>query len=129
VPITGIHHIVIRVHDLDAAIASYRKLGLTLERTLETPAIGKQAIFSFPDGTFLELVAPLSADSAVAKALAARGEGVHTVALATDDIGGTVRTFEDGGASVIQDPSLDGIAFVHPKSAHGVLLQVSEVTP
>ena len=66
----GIDHVVIRVKDIDTAIESYRNLGLELTRTLETPAIGKQAIFSLADGTFIELVAPLSPDSAVGRAIA-----------------------------------------------------------
>ena len=124
--IKGIDHVVIRVKDLDAAIESYKKLGMTLERTLETPAIGKQAIFRLPDGTFIELVAPLSPDSPVGKALESRGEGVHTIAMAVDDVGETAAAFEGNGATVIKMPELDGIAFVHPKSTHGVLLQVME---
>ena len=46
-PLTGLDHVVIRVKDLDAAIESYRKLGLELTETRQTPAIGKQALFSF----------------------------------------------------------------------------------
>lgn len=124
--ITGIDHVVIRVKDIDAAIESYKKLGLELTRTLETPAIGKQAIFRLSDDTFIELVAPLSPDSAVGRALESRGEGVHTVALAVDDLNETVDALTTSGARVIQTDDLDGIAFVHPKSTHGVLLQVME---
>ena len=124
--IKGIDHVVIRVKDIDIAIESYKKLGMELTRTLETPAIGKQAIFRLADGTFIELVAPLSPDSAVGRAIESRGEGVHTVALAVDDFEKTVGDLTENGAKVIQTDGLDGIAFVHPKSAHGVLLQVME---
>ena len=124
--ITGIDHVVIRVKDLDAAIESYKKMGLELTRTAENPAIGKQAIFRLPDETFIELVAPLSPDSAVGRAIEKRGEGVHTVAMAVDNLDETVGTMKDGGATVIQTDDLEGIAFVHPKSTHGVLLQVME---
>ena len=122
----GIDHVVIRVKDIDTAIESYRNLGLELTRTLETPAIGKQAIFSLADGTFIELVAPLSPDSAVGRAIEKRGEGVHTVAFAVDDFEKTVEDLTESGAPVIQSDDLDGIAFIHPKSTHGVLLQVME---
>ena len=124
--IQGIDHVVIRVKDIDVAIESYKNLGMELTRTLETPAIGKQAIFSLPNGTFIELVAPLSPDSAVGRAIEKRGEGVHTVAFAVDDLEETVGSLTEGGAQVIQSDDLDGIAFVHPKSTHGVLLQVME---
>ena len=124
--ITGIDHVVIRVKDIDAAIESYRKLGMELTRTLETPAIGKQAIFRLSDDTFIELVAPLSPDSAIGRAIESRGEGVHTVALSVDDINETVGDLTQSGARVIQSEDLEGIAFVHPKSTHGVLLQIME---
>ena len=124
--IQGIDHVVIRVKDIDIAIESYKNMGLELTRTLETPAIGKQAIFSLPNGTFIELVAPLSPDSAVGRAIEKRGEGVHTVAFTVDDLEETVGALTEGGAQVIQSDDLDGIAFVHPKSTHGVLLQVME---
>ena len=124
--IQGIDHVVIRVKDIDTAIESYKNMGLELTRTLETPAIGKQAIFSLPNGTFIELVAPLSPDSAVGRAIEKRGEGVHTVAFTVDNLEETVGTLTGGGAQVIQPDDLDGIAFVHPKSTHGVLLQVME---
>ncbi len=127
--ITGIDHVVIRVKDIDAAIESYKNLGMELTRTLETPSIGKQAIFRLADGTFIELVAPLSPDSPVGRAIESRGEGVHTVALAVDDVNETVGVLTEGGARVIQAEGLDGIAFIHPKSTHGVLLQVMEKKP
>lgn len=123
--ITGIDHVVIRVNDLDIAIESYKNLGMELERTLETPAIGKQAIFRLADGTFIELIAPLSPESAIGRALESRGEGVHTVCFATEEFDKTVETLKETSARVIEDPALDGVAFIHPKSTHGVLLQLS----
>ena len=122
----GIDHVVIRVKDIDTAIESYRNLGLELTRTLETPAIGKQAIFSLADGTFIELVAPLSPDSAVGRAIEKRGEGVHTVAFSVDDFEKTVGDIKESGAQVIEMAELKDVAFVHPKSTHGVLLQVQK---
>lgn len=127
--ITGMHHVVIRVKDIDVAIESYRKLGLELTRTLETPSIGKQAIFGLADGTFIELVAPLSPDSPVGRAIESRGEGVHTVAFLVDDFEKTVGDIKEGGARIIQMEELQDTAFVHPKSTHGVLLQVEKNRP
>ncbi len=118
-----IDHVVVRVKDLDEGIASYRdKLGLTLARTGETDGIGKQAFFDLPGGGFIELVAPSAADSAVGKAIERNGEGVHTVAMAVDDLEATVAQMKDNGASII--PGGPDVAFVHPKTAHGVLLQL-----
>ncbi len=77
----GMDHIVVRVKDIDAGIKTYRdKLGMAMERTSESEALGiKQAFFPFDNGGFLEVVAPLGADSAVGKSIESRGEGVHTV--------------------------------------------------
>lgn len=124
--IIGIDHLVVRVKDLDVAIESYKNLGMELSRTMETDGIGKQAIFTLPDGTFVELVAPTDPNSPVGKAIESRGEGVHTVAFAVDDLESVVGTMKDGGARVIQSDNMPGQAFVHPKSSHGVLLQMSQ---
>lgn len=124
--ITGIDHIVVRVKDIDVGIESYKKMGLELTNTLETPGIGKQAIFRLADETFIELVAPTSPDSPVGSAIEKRGEGIHTVAFSVDDLDKTVEVIKASGATVIQPDDMKGTAFVHPKATHGVLLQVSE---
>ena len=124
--ITGLDHVVIRVKDIAVAIESYRKLGLELTNTLETPAIGKQAIFRMPNGTFIELVAPLSPDSPIGRAIEKRGEGVHSVVLTVNDFEKSVGDMKESGAQVIQTEELENNAFIHPKSTHGVLLQVQQ---
>ena len=123
---TGIDHLVVRVKDLDEGIASYKAMGMELTKTMETDGIGKQAIFRLQDGTFVELVAPTDPNSPVGVALEKRGEGVHTVAFNVDDMGATVSAMKDGGVKVIEGGGMNDAAFVHPKSAHGVLLQMGE---
>jgi methylmalonyl-CoA/ethylmalonyl-CoA epimerase len=127
VAITGVDHIVVRVKDIDEGIASYRdNLGMELERTDESEALGiKQAFFPFADGGFLEVVAPTSDDSAVGKAVASRGEGIHTVSLAVDNMEQTIKDMEAKGVVLIGGAG-GGPVFVHPKSAHGVLVQLTE---
>jgi len=119
-------HIVVRVKDIKEGIKTFRdKLGMTLERTAESEALGiKQAFFPFADGGFLEVIAPLGPDSPVGKALEGRGEGIHTMSLAVDDLAATVKTMQDSGAQLIGVGSPQ--VFVHPKSAHGILLQLTE---
>lgn len=124
--IKGVDHIVVRVKNIDEGISTYRdKLGMALERTAESEAIGiKQAFFPFDDGGFLEVVAPLGADSPVGKAIEGRGEGVHTIALAVDDLEATIKAMQEAGVQLIGvgGPQV----FVHPKSAHGLLIQLTE---
>ena len=118
-------HLVIRVSDLDEGIKTYRDtLGLKLDRTAESAALGiKQAFFNLPDGGFIEVVAPLEAQSAVGQALEKRGEGIHTVAFAVEDLQAACAALKAGGARLIGEGGPQ--VFVHPKSTHGVLLQLS----
>ena len=118
-------HLVIRVGDIDEGIATYRDtLGLTLDRTDESEALGiKQAFFNLPGGGFIEVVAPINAQSAVGQALDKRGEGIHTVAFSVDDLAAACAALKAGGVRLIGEGGPQ--VFVHPKSTHGVLLQLS----
>ena len=122
---TGVDHIVVRVRDIDEGIATYRDgLGLELDHTDEHEALGiKQAFFNLSDGSFIELVAPTSPESAVGRALEGRGEGIHTIALAVDNLDETVERLKAGGARLLGEGGPQ--VFIHPKSAHGVLVQLS----
>ncbi len=125
--IKGMDHIVVRVKDIDEGIKTYRdKLGMEMERRDESEALGiKQAFFPFDNGGFLEVVAPLGADSAVGKSIESRGEGVHTVSLAVDDLEATVKSMQEAGVQLIGVGTPQ--VYVHPKSAHGLLVQLTEV--
>jgi methylmalonyl-CoA/ethylmalonyl-CoA epimerase len=117
----GLDHVVVRVEDLDAAIASYQKiLDIEPRRTHSDALNADQAFFHFADGTFLELITPTSDASPIAGPLAKRGEGIHTVAFAVDDQKATAAALGERGVRTIGD------AFVHPASANGVLVQLSE---
>ncbi len=122
---TGVDHIVIRVNDLEDGISTWRdKFGMELERTAENEALGiKQAFFQLDNGGFIELVSPISEDSAVGKALASRGEGMHTMAMEVADVDATVSQLQEAGVALIGvgGPQV----FIHPKSANGILVQLS----
>ena len=124
--ITGFDHMVVRVADFEAGVATYRDgLGLALDRTDENAALGiKQAFFNLPNGGFIEVVAPTDPNGAVGKALEGRGEGMHTMSLAVDDMAATVATLKEAGARLIGEGGPQ--VFVHPKSTHGILLQLTE---
>ena len=124
--ITAYDHLVVRVSNIEEGIKTYRDaLGLELDRTDESAALGiKQAFFNLPGGGFIEVVAPTSSDSAVGKALEGRGEGMHTIAFQVDNLNATCNTMKEAGVRLIGEGSPQ--VFVHPKSTHGILLQLSE---
>ena len=123
--VSGFHHLVVRVEDLDAAIGIWQSvLGAELDRTDENDALGiRQAFFNLPDGGFVELVSPTNDSAAVGKALASRGEGIHTIALAVDDVAASGEAIKAAGGQLIGEGGPQ--VFVHPKSANGVLVQLS----
>ena len=124
--LSAFDHLVVRVADIDEGITTYRDtLGLTLDRTDESEALGiKQAFFNLPGGGFIEVVAPTDPQSAVGQALDKRGEGIHTVAFSVDDLSAACEALKAGGARLIGEGGSQ--VFVHPKSTHGLLLQLSE---
>ena len=123
--VTGFHHLVIRVKDFEESVSTWQNLlGVELDRTDQNDALGiKQAFFNLPGGGFIELVSPTDDTAAVGKALATRGEGIHTIALAVDDLDATTQAQKAGGARLIGEGGPQ--VFVHPKSANGVLVQLS----
>jgi len=124
--IKGVDHVVVRVKDFDQGVETWRdKLGMEMERTAESEALGiKQAFFPFANGGFLEVVAPINDGSAVGKAVASRGEGLHTLSMAVDDLDATIKDLEAKGVQLIGVGSPQ--VFIHPKSANGILVQLTE---
>jgi methylmalonyl-CoA epimerase len=125
-------HIAIVVRDLDKALHFYRDaLGLDVVERRQVPDEQvEMASLSLGDAS-IELLQPLSAESGVARFLEKRGEGLHHVCLTVDDIAGALEQLRDAGADLItEEPrvAVDGrrYAFIHPKSAHGVLLELYE---
>lgn len=117
----GLDHVVVRVKNLETAIDSYRKiLGIEPKRASSSALKAEQAFFYFADGTFVELIQPTDDSSPIAGSLNKLGEGIHTVAFAIDNREATVKQLTDNAVRTI------GGAFVHPASANGVLLQLSE---
>ena len=121
----GVDHLVIRVKDIDSSIETWRdKFGMELERTAESETLGiKQAFFQLTNGGFIELVSPTDNQSAVGRALESRGEGMHTMALEVDDLDSTVKHLQDNGVQLIGVGSPQ--VYIHPKSANGMLVQLS----
>jgi catechol 2,3-dioxygenase-like lactoylglutathione lyase family enzyme len=117
----GVHHLVVRVKDLDASITSYNAiLGFEPDLATSEQLKAKQAFYRFDNGTFVELIQPTDDSSPIAASLGKLGEGIHTVALAVDDRAETAKALDGAGVRTI------GGTFVHPGSSHGVLLQLAE---
>lgn len=127
-----IDHVAIVVRSLEEALAFYKDaLGLELTERREVPEEGVE-IASLPLARGrIELVRPLTDEGGVARFLAKRGEGLHHICLVVDDIIQTMEHLREAGADLITDEPLvsaDGTryVFIHPKSAHGVLLELYE---
>lgn len=129
----SIHHIAIVVRDLDAALALYRDaLGLEMTERREEPAEGVEIAFLPAGEGEIELLRPLDEDSGVGRFLETRGEGLHHVCLAVEDVEAAMERLREGGAQLLSEVPLVNehgarYVFVHPKSTHGVLLELYEV--
>ncbi|MGD0978750.1 MAG: methylmalonyl-CoA epimerase [Candidatus Bathyarchaeia archaeon] len=130
---TRLDHIGVAVKDMDGAIGLYQDvLGLKLEGIHVLAERGvRVAFFSIGNGAHIELLEPLNNESTIAKFLSSHGEGLHHLALSVDDIEAVLEEFKQKGLTLIDEKPKAGaegkkIAFVHPKSTRGVLLELCE---
>jgi len=126
-------HIAIAVRSLDDALSFYTDvLGLTCvgRETVAEQGV-RLALLPIGEGR-LELLEPLSEDSPVGRFLTRRGEGLHHICFQVADIEGTLARLRAEGVRLIDEAPRCGaegrkIAFLHPTSAHGVLIELVEV--
>ncbi len=130
--ITRIDHIGIAVQNIHDALAFFEDaLGMKLERQ-DTEEGGRTDVAFLPVGNSeVELVSPNDTDSGLAKFLSKRGEGVHHICVEVDDIDAALARLKAHGAQLIDETPRENArgqryAFVHPKSAHGVLVELYE---
>ena len=126
-----INHIAIVVEDIEKALAVYRDaLGLPLDHITEEPAEQVRVAFLPTANSEIELIQPTTTDSGVAKFLAKRGEGIHHVCLQVDSLDATIQAMQAHGLQILGEPRVnqrgDKYVFMHPKSAHGVLVELYE---
>ncbi len=127
-----IHHVGIAVTDLDQSIELYRSVfGAELLHRATNDKEGLEAAFLRMGDAELELMAAMREDSPVGKFLAKRGPGLHHVAYAVTDIQKSLDDARAAGLELIDPEPRMGmhgsrIAFVHPKSAGGVLTELVE---
>lgn len=132
--IKRIDHVAIVVRDIERALGFYRDvLGLVPDEIREVPS--EQVRIAFlpsggPNGSTIELLETTASDSSLARFLEKRGEGLHHVCLEVDDIEAALRELREQGAVVLDEQprqAAEGRAFfIHPRSAHGVLLELLE---
>jgi methylmalonyl-CoA/ethylmalonyl-CoA epimerase len=132
-----IDHVGIAVRDLDAAIAHYQRVfGLPVAHEEVNQEQGvREAMLAVgePPMSYVQLFAPLSADSPIARFLERHGEGLQQVAYLVDDVEQVCATLRTRGVRVLYDKARRGTAgskinFVHPKDANGVLIELVERT-
>ena len=130
--ISRIEHIGIAVNNLETAIPYYENiLGLkcyNIEEVVDQKV--KTAFFKVGD-TKIELLEPTSPESAVAKFIEKKGEGIHHIAFAVDNVNESLAEVEGKGVQLIDKTSRKGaeglsIAFLHPKSTQGILTELCQ---
>lgn len=130
-----IEHIGIATRELSEALGFWRDaLGLEVVETEEVAEQGVRVAMLPIGETRVELLEPLSEASPVAKFLEKRGAGIHHIAVRVDDIRATLEHLKKQGLRLIDETPRVGVggclvAFIHPSSAQGVLLELVEHTP
>jgi methylmalonyl-CoA/ethylmalonyl-CoA epimerase len=127
-----IDHVGVAVSDLDAGIALYERtfaMPLAHRERVESQGV-EAALLDVGDG-HVELLAPLSPDTVVGKFIERRGEGLHHVAYAVDDIDAALGHLKQQGVELIDAEPRRGIrnsrvAFLHPKATGSVLTEIVE---
>ena len=125
-------HIGIAVTNIDQALKFYRDaLGLVIEAPEEVSSQRVRAHFIPVGSTALELLEATAADSPIAAFLSKRGPGLHHITLRVDDIAAALARLKAYGVRLIDESPRPGahgslVAFIHPSSSHGVLVELTQ---
>lgn len=126
-----LHHVAVVVRDAEAALRFYRDiLGLPTGPLVAIPSDRVRIAFLPVGESRIELVEPVDDTTGVARFLASRGEGFHHVCFEVPDISAALTRFGVDGIELIDSaprPGAEGpVAFLHPRSCHGVLVELIE---
>jgi len=126
-----VHHVAVVVRDVDAALGFWRDmLGLPVELILPIEQDRVTIAFLTVGESKLELVMPTDDTTGVARFLETRGEGFHHVCFEVDNLSETLLRLEMDGLELIDSSPRKGaegpVAFLHPRSCHGVLVELIE---
>ena len=130
--LTRIDHVGLAVHDLDTAIAFYERtfdMRVVHQEVNEEQGVREAMLAVGDSGSCIQLLAPLTPDSTIAKFLDRSGEGIQQVAYGVDDIDAASAELRSRGVRLLYDEPRRGTAgsrvnFVHPKDAGGVLVEL-----
>jgi methylmalonyl-CoA/ethylmalonyl-CoA epimerase len=128
--LTELDHVAIAVYDLDAAIEWYAEtLGATLAHREVVERDGVEEALLKVAESYIQLLTPVREDSPVAKFLANKGEGLHHVGYRVADCAVALNQAVEAGARAVDDQPRAGsrgttVAFLHPKSAFGTLIEL-----
>jgi methylmalonyl-CoA/ethylmalonyl-CoA epimerase len=130
--VAAIHHVAYVVGDVDAALPTFtERFGMEpeLRETMADQAV--EAVLLRAGTARVELIAPLDPDGPIARFLAARGEGLHHVAYAVPDLEAALAELAGDGAELIDAAPRVGlgghrVAFIHPRSGGGALVELVE---
>jgi len=128
-----IDHIGIAVPHLEQAIAAYEALGFAVADRHDVPSEKVRTAFLPVGESTLELLEPTEPDSVIAKFLEKRA-GIHHICVLVDDIEAALRELGERGVRLVDPEPRVGaggcrVAFVHPKAAFGVLIELKEAAP
>lgn len=131
--IKRINHVAVAVQDMEAALAFWRDaLEIGLSHIEDVPSQKARVAFLPVGESEVELVLPTSEDSGMRKFLAERGGGMHHLCFEVDDLAGMLAQLKQKQVRLINEEplALPGrrLAFVHPKSTGGVLIELYELT-
>ena len=128
--VNKIDHLGIAVHSIAQARIFYENvLGLSCERIEEVASQKVRTAFFTIGDTHIELLEPTEPDSPVARFLDKHGEGIHHIGYLSNDIEHELDRARENGIQLINEEPVAGaggklIAFLHPKSTHGVLTEI-----
>lgn len=127
-----IEHIGIAVSDIDRSNALFKDLfGESHYKIEEVASEGVRTSFFQVGPNKIELLQALNQDSPIAKFLEKKGEGIHHIAFAVDDIRSEMKRLESAGFKLLSQEPKKGadnklVAFLHPKSSNGVLIELCQ---
>ncbi len=131
---TAIDHVGVAVTDLDAAISFYRDtygMTLTHQEVNEEQGVREAMMAVGSSGSCIQLLAPLTPQSTIAKFLDRSGPGIQQMAYRVEDLESVSQTLRERGLRLLFDTSRRGTAnsrvnFIHPKDAGGILVELVE---